>query len=215
MVIEEDYASDNNDDDLLEPTFDVSPQTLLRRFQKETIKNKAPRQLFCVCRLDGISDLRKDIMGGYKNPSIDLKAVPRVRFEDEDGVGSGLVREFLMSAMAIVDEGIPTNNKPLIFLEGEKDHRLPIHDRSLRITGAFKAIGWMIGHCALHGGIGPYGLSPAVVHYWTKGKQENIPLPVTMEDIPDLDLRDLISQVKVQPICMRVMLYPRVGECKS
>lgn len=139
-------------------------------------------------------------MGAYKNPSIDLKAIPHVRFEDEDGVGSGLVREYLLSAMAIADEGIPSNNKPLLFLEGEKGHRLPLHDRSLRITGSFKAIGRRIGHCALYCGKELNGLSPAVVHYWTMGKQYDIRPPVTMEDIPDMDLLDLISQVDVQTI---------------
>ena len=130
-----------------------------------------------------------------KNPALNLRAVPRVRFEDEDGVGSGPVREFLTSALKVVDEGIPSRSKPLIFLEGEQDHRLPIYDRSLRLSGAFKAVGRILGHSALHGGSSFCGLSAAVVHYWTLGKETEVPPPISVRDLPDLELRELISQV--------------------
>ena len=60
----------------------------------------------------------------------------------------------------IIDEGIHSScGKPVVFLEGEADHRLPIHDQALRLTGAFKALGKMIGHSILHGGPGLHGLS--------------------------------------------------------
>jgi len=186
---------DAGDEDLMEPAFDPSPQYLLERFQKDTVDKTSSRQLFRVCRLDGIEDLRKDIFGAYKNPALNLRAVPRVRFEDEDGVGSGPVREFLTSALKVVDEGIPSRSKPLIFLEGEQDHRLPIYDRSLRLSGAFKAVGRILGHSALHGGSSFCGLSAAVVHYWTLGKETEVPPPISVRDLPDLELRELISQV--------------------
>ncbi|CAB4004248.1 Hypothetical predicted protein, partial [Paramuricea clavata] len=66
----------------------------------------------------------------------------------------------------IIEEGIEKAGKPLMFLEGEDDHKVPIHDKALRCTVAFKAIGRIIGHSVLHGGPVVYGLSPAVVEYW-------------------------------------------------
>lgn len=57
--------------------------------------------------------------------------------------------------MKIAEEGIATTFKPIMFFEGNKDHRLPVCDQSLRLTGAFKAISHIIGHCALHARIPP------------------------------------------------------------
>ena len=131
-----------------------------------------------------------------------MTAKPRVKFEGKEGVGSGPVREFLLCAMKIVQEGIGGTGKPVIFVEGE-DHKVPIHDRSLRSTGAFKAIGRIIGHALLHGGPLLYGLSPVVKTYWraTTSDRGNdfyaktLHSCITLEDIPDIELRGYISEV--------------------
>ena len=54
----------------------------------------SPRQKFTVSQEDGLDELKKDILGCYKNPQINLNAKPRVKFEGETGVGSGPIREF-------------------------------------------------------------------------------------------------------------------------
>ncbi len=84
--------------------------------------------------------------------------------------------------------------------KGEKDHLLPIHDQSLRLTGTFKALGRMLGHSILHGGPGLHGLSPAAVHYLTTENELALeqPPPVTLNDVPDIELRGLISEVHVE-----------------
>jgi hypothetical protein len=86
------------------------------------------------------------------------------------------------------------------FLCGEKDHKIPVHDQTLRQTGAFRAKGRIIGHSVLHGGPFLYGISPAVKHYWTisSSKADDVvaeTIPIILEDIPDIDLRCYISQV--------------------
>ena len=99
--------------------------------------------------MEGKSGLGRDMMGLYKKADLKLHALPKVRFEEEQGVGSGPVREFLVLVMEVVDEGIPSSSgrsKPLIFFEGEPDHRVPVHNRSLRLTGSFKALGCVIGY---------------------------------------------------------------------
>ena len=61
----------------------------------------------------------------------------------------------------------------------------------------FVAAGKMIAHSALYRGP---GISPAVIHYWSV---EDVSLeelsgnrpPVILEDIPDINLREIVSQV--------------------
>ncbi|XP_015768056.1 PREDICTED: uncharacterized protein LOC107346751 [Acropora digitifera] len=200
--------ADSDDEDLMLSVFDdvmpddqlpISPTAALIRFQNETSDSDRPSQLFRACRLDGQADFRREIMGIYKNPNTDLKAKPRVRFEDEEAVGEGPIREFLSQAIRLAEEGIPSTSgsKPLIFFEGEKDHLIPIHDHSLRLTGAFKTIGRIIGHSMLHGGPGLTGLSPAVKHCLCTPDHSQEPPPISIQDIPDVDLRELITNASV------------------
>lgn len=175
-----------------------TPEAALKQFQMDIVEEDKPVQRISVCRMEGTAELRKDIIGVYKNSKTSLRAIPRVRFEEEDGVGSGPVREFLMNAVKIVEEGIPSSGKHLLFLEGERDHRVPVHDQSLRLTGAFKALGRIIGHSILHGGPGVYGLSPAIKSYFSTAEDDSDhqqPPPVVLEDVPDMELRQLISEV--------------------
>ena len=173
-----------------------SPEDALLEYQKLVINEEQPKQRFCVCRVDGLSELRTDIMGIYKKPDLKLTANPKVRFEEEDAVGSGPIGEFLVSAISVIDEGIPSSSgisKPLIFFEGEKDHRIPIHDRS----GAFKAVGRIIGHSILHVGPGLHGISPAIKYLLSTSTESDEPVPILMEDVPDMELRHFINQVSI------------------
>ena len=135
------------------------------KFREEVINQNAPRQLFSVSRMEGIEELKRDIFVCYKGRRNNLMARPRLLFEGEEGAGSGPVREFLSCAIRIVDERMKISSKPTIFFEGQTDHRLPIHDQALRITGSFKAIGRILGHSVLHNGPSLHGISPAIVHY--------------------------------------------------
>lgn len=176
----------------------LSPLDALDHFQNLVIDTSGPTQLFRVSRLEGLEEMKRDIFGFYKSSRNKLVSPPKVRFEDEEAVGSGPVREYLLVAMKIVDEGIGSaSRKPTLFFEGQDDHRVPIHDQSLRLMGAFKAVGRIIGHCALHGGPALHGVSPAVKFYWIhldEDNQEN-PLPISIQDVADIELRDYISQV--------------------
>ena len=142
-------------------------------------------------------------MSHYKDSQCQLKAKPRVRFEGEEGVGSGPIREFLLCAMLIPQDGIGGSRKPVIFFEGEQDHLIPIHDQTLRCTGSFKAIGRIIGHSFIHGGPVLYGLSPAVKRYWALTAKagdedpdlETLTASISISDLSDVNLRQHILQV--------------------
>jgi hypothetical protein len=181
---------------------DETNRTLtLEDFRRDNVDESLSRQRFTVSREDGLDELKKDILGCYKSPQVKLRAKLRVKFEGEGGVGSGPVREFLLCAMKIVEDGVEKGGKPLLFFEGEEDHKVPIHDQALRCTGAFRAIGRIIGHSILHEGPVIYGLSPAVVQYWrvtANGIDDDSSLeslPLSMHDIPDIDLRGYINEV--------------------
>lgn len=138
--------------------------------------------------------------GRKKKPKTDTRATPRVRFEGEEAVGDGPVWEFLTQAIKVAEELFPSSGagKPITFFEGEPDHRIPVHDSALRLTGSFKAVGRIIGHSVLHGGPGLTELSPAIKHYLSHAPDNQEPHPLTLEHIPDTDLRSLITEVSLQ-----------------
>ncbi|XP_031573313.1 uncharacterized protein LOC116307286 isoform X2 [Actinia tenebrosa] len=203
-----------SDADLLTPALEctTSPEKALHLFQKQTVI-ATPKERIFLSRLDGITEMKREIMGIYKNPQTNLHRAPRVCFEEEDGVGCGPVREFFSNVIKIIEEGISSSSsKPLMFLEGETDHRLPIHDQSLRAIGAFKAVGRMISHSVLHGGPFVYGLSPVVKQYLsTEANDKQLSLTLAIEDIPDIELRQLISELDELPLDQNVSPEQRLA----
>lgn len=90
-----------------------------------------------VSRMDGNEELKKDMLSLYKDPKKNLRAVPKVRFEGEQGVGVGPVREFFVCALKIPQEGMHGEGRPIVFFEGEHDHLLPVHNQIAQ------QMGWM------------------------------------------------------------------------
>lgn len=168
-------------------------------FKENAIATHCPRQLFTVCRNEGLKQLKLDILGVYKNPNTNLKARPRVCFEGEEGVGAGPVREFFFSAVKLVKDGIDFPTKPIIYFEGQDDHKVPVHNQALRHTGSFKAIGRILAHSFLHGGACLAGLSPAVKHYFTckQGQDATVSTPpLEIKDVPDVELQEMLEEVR-------------------
>ena len=199
----DDHDDVNDDDSNLTPVLgmelnesDKCPETALQLFKTSVIQDAPFKQRISVSRVDGVMELRKEIMGIYKNLNTNFKVTPKIRFEEEEGVGSGPLREYFVETIRVLDEGIPSSTgKPLLFLEGQSDHRIPTHDHSLRLTGAYRAMGRIIGHSILHGGSGLHGLSPAVKSYLSTGADSENPPIVTVEDIPDIELRQIVTEV--------------------
>ena len=174
---------------------DKCPETALQFFKTSVIEDAPFKQRISVGRVDGVMELRKEIMGIYKNPNTKFKVTPKIRFEEEEGVGSGSLREYFVEAIRVLDEGIPSSTgKPLLFLGGQSDHRIHTHDHSLRLTGAYRAMGRIIGHSILPGGSGLHGLSPAVKNYLSNGADSDNHPMLTVEDIPDIELRQIVTE---------------------
>ncbi len=209
------YDDDDDDDQLLVPAFGVvddvtTPQAAWKLFRKENLKEDAPLQRVFISRMDGVDELRREIMGVYKNPNTNLSAGLKVRFEEEDAVGCGPVREFLSIGVKIIEDGISSSgSKRVLFFEGEMDHRLPVHNQSLRSTGTFKALGRMLGHSILHGGPGLNGVSEAMKSYIASDNDRRDPqalhVPITLKDVPDIELREMIEEVKM--VSFKIIMY--------
>ena len=89
---------------------------------------------------------------------------------------------------------ILTANSSLTGLfEGEPGHLVPSASHFLVESDMFMVAGRMIGHSFLHGGPCLQGLSPAVIHVLLGGSPDTA--TVTLEDCPDLDIRETIRLV--------------------
>ena len=85
--------------------------------------------------------------------------------------------------------------KPLF--EGEADHRLPSCDAMLLRSGVFKMVGRFMAHSALHTGIAFIGLSEAAAEYLiTDPVDSDSPLPLSIDDIADAEIRTAIALVR-------------------
>lgn len=84
------------------------------------------------------------------------------------------------------------------FFEGEPDHLIPSVSDELLDNNMFTIAGRMIGHSFLHGGPSFPGLSPAIIHVVFGGSLETT--PVTIQDCPDLDIRDTMKMVNMKNI---------------
>ena len=137
-------------------------------------------------------------MGVYKNQNTNLRAGLKVRFEEEDAVGGGPVREFLSIGVKIIEDGISSSGSKRV-----------LYNQSLRSTGTFKALGRMLGHSILHGGPGLNGVSEAMKSYIASDNDRCDPqalhVPITLKDVPDIELREMIEEVKM--VSFKILMY--------
>lgn len=169
---------------------------VIKEYQTSLIK-KGPYFRAYVNRMT--SDFTNDVLTIYKAPNEKLCSPFAVKFENEISVGDGPVREFFSLLMSMVMDGFPVDGqkKPLtLIFEGENDHKVPVANSLLRRTGFYKATGRMIAHSFLHGGPPVFGLSEAVIEYWAAKDRDFIP-NLEIADVPDIDLRNALTQVYI------------------
>lgn len=58
---------------------DKCPETALQFFKTSVIENAPFKQRISVSRVDGVMELRKEIMGIYKTPNTKFKVTPKIR----------------------------------------------------------------------------------------------------------------------------------------
>lgn len=99
----------------------------------------------------------------------------------------------LFSSQPITIEG---NTAIIKIFEGEPDHLIPSVSDELLDNNMFTIAGRMIGHTFLHGGPSVPGLSLAIIHTLFGGSLETT--PVTIQDCPDLDIRETLKMVNMK-----------------
>ena len=190
----DDQCNNASDDELLLPTFGVDkPKDPIVMYRQQTLNENAPPMRIYVNRMN--EEFSADVLAIYKKPNPRLNSTLRVKFENEVAVGEGPVREFFSTLMAFLHDGFPLDGEGLGKLtqvfEGEEDHKLPIPNALLRNAGFYTSVGRMIAHSFLHGGPPLFGLSAAVVQFWC----QNSINAVTIDDVPDYDLREALKEV--------------------
>ena len=165
----------------------LDPQEALPQFREENkVPDEAPQHIF-INRFE--NDLQNDLLAMYKTPAFRLRAVPRVRFESEQGVGIGPVREFFCLSLQLLETGLSKIDQgQVIIFEESTDHKLPVVNNLLKQAGLYLTIGKILAHSILHGSSPYYGLSPAVINYWKVDDLEKDPLPLCLDDVPDYEL---------------------------
>ena len=117
-----------------------------------------------------------------------------------------LSESFFSILMGFVQNGLYLDDpgQLTMFFEGETDHKIPVLNALLCNSGLYTSVGRMIAHSFLHRGPPVYGLSPAVLEFWTR---ESISEAVTIEDVPDYDLRQALKEVHVLLLLLFTNFY--------
>lgn len=141
----------------------------------------------------------KEISRIYKNASSRLERFPVVYFvtdsgddeieEDAADVG-GPQREFF----AIVMETLLSSNDPQLF-EGDDGHKLPVHSQQLVLRGWFSLAGQAMAHVIAHTDFVTVGLAKPIATYLETGCTETACATVTMDDIPDLEIKEMLENL--------------------
>ena len=100
--------------DSIAEVIDLTPDGLLEEYRVKN-RNETKKQNVSVNRIQDDNAMKREILSLYKSPDVDLRATPVVSFVNEDGVGSGPVREFSVMCLKLKDEGIISNGKVVLF----------------------------------------------------------------------------------------------------
>ena len=141
-----------------------------------------------VCR----DDFWNESIVSFKNPEFDCSARPRVVFEGEAGVDAGgLKREY--GAWWPIMQGNKLFSSQAKLFEGLEERKLPIYSIDCMYSRLFQLAGKMVAYLIIHLDIGIPCLSTAVYNYISTASVT--PDCCSIDDIVDLDLKELISQV--------------------
>ena len=139
---------------------------------------------FCICR----EELWHESIATFKNPQINFTAAPVVRFEGEAGIDAGGVRREYGSLLC---KEIFSANANLF--EGKEDRKIPIYSVDSIYSRLFELVLKMVAYFIIHLDIGIPCFSPAVYNYIASSSIT--PDCCCVDDVVDLELRELISQV--------------------
>lgn len=137
--------------------------------------------------------LLRQLMRIYKNPKLNMKYQPDVLFSGEHGADmGGPTKEYFHSAIASLSKVDPAFNIQLF--GGNSGHMVPLYGVDAISSGCFEMAGKLLAHSILHEGPGLVGLAPAIVKYLTTGSLSDARKHVTIEDLYDLELKQILEE---------------------
>ena len=83
----------------------------------------------------------------------------------------------------------------LRLFDGQLGHVAPSHNYDFVSGGLFVIIEKIILHALLNNCNGVPGISPAVVSYLISGKRDAVVAKVSLQDVPDFDIRKSLEKV--------------------
>ena len=132
-----------------------------------------------------------------KQKRFNLQPVPDVRFVYKEGIDAeGLTREFLTCLTIAIREG----EGSMVIFEGEYPHMVPCHNTDLLASRIFFYIGQLIAYSIIHAGIAVTGISSTVASFIISGNIENACNSMSVKDVADLELREIINKVQYMQI---------------
>ena len=167
-----------------------SPSLALQQYREQLITGGLRH---CISINRHSDTLFRDIIAIYKRANDNLMRRPDVTFEGEEGVDAGgPTLEFFWLALQQMKKGDGHN---INLFEGDCGHFLPIHCTSYLDSGLFYVFGKVLAHSILHGGCGFPSLSPAMARFIVEGEPDSASSLVSVDDIPDLEYKDIIEKV--------------------
>ena len=104
----------------------------------------------------------------------------------------GPTKEFFHDAIASFTHVDPAFNIQLF--RGQKGHLIPFYGVDAIASGCFQIAGKVVAHSILRDGPGFVGLAPSLVEYLATGSVDAAKGIVSLNDISDLELKQLIEE---------------------
>lgn len=166
----------------------TAPENALESYIAMTVEVKKNQPIFINRESE---TLLADFVKIHKK-GMDISLLLDVEFVGEDAMdASGPSREYFHLMMKSLRAG----DRRICLFEGEEGHLLPIHSTDALESSLFYYAGRMIAHSFLHSGFPFVGMSEAVTTYIVSSSiDESLPY-LTVKDIPDLTIRQIMEEV--------------------
>ncbi len=135
----------------------------------------------------------EDSVAIFKNTGYDMRKPCKIVFEGEPALdGGGPKREYFTLLLA----SLLSPRIPVRLFEGQSGRILPIHNADALRAHMFKVAGKMVASSIVNGCSGFSYFSPAAYTYLVTNSIEKVLEIVSVEDVPDTEILDVINQVR-------------------
>ena len=180
---------------------DKDKEEIIQEFRADKIIQGT--QMINIDRMS--KSMLNQLMRIYKNPELSIRKVPDISFTGETAADvGGPTREFFYVAIDSLLKVDERSGIQLFF--GVLGHMLPLCSLDALSGGCFLMAGKLLAHSILHGGSGLVGLAPSVVKYIATGSVDIAQALVTLDDLGDIELKTLLTQVSCDDVHLIVYM---------